>query len=336
MKKRKYATLKDIASYAGVTPATVSYVINGAKNRYISKELREKVEKAAKELHYVKSNAASSLKGKSSNIIAVLIPQFQNHFFTEMVLEIEKVFYEHGYILSICNTFDDPIREKDIIDKMERQRVDGYIIVPSEQGLETIKNLIAFGAPLVIADRDMPSLDCSCVLTQNYAGIELAVHTLIEKNHKNIAYIGWDADFGGIGERLAAFKNTMNNAGLDNYTITLGKFGYEEGFELTKKTLSENPSITAIIFGHNMQASGAIDYLASCNKEKEISIIILGHPSWAQTGNNNYTCIDLNGGQIGKRSAEILFQILSDSKTQTIREFAQCNYIDGNSVKINK
>ena len=132
--KGQYVTLKDVAKRAGTTAATVSYVLNGTGKRYISEEMRQRVEQAASELGYVKSSAASSLKGKKRKIIAVLVPQFSNQFFTELVLGVEEIADRYGYILSICNTFDDPEREKEIINRTQSQRVDGYIITPSQEG----------------------------------------------------------------------------------------------------------------------------------------------------------------------------------------------------------
>ena len=87
----QYATLKDVAERAGTTAATVSYVLNGSKKRYISEDMRRRVEEAARELNYVKSSAASSLKGKKRKIIAVLVPQFENQFFTQLILGVERV-----------------------------------------------------------------------------------------------------------------------------------------------------------------------------------------------------------------------------------------------------
>ncbi|MCD8171163.1 MAG: LacI family transcriptional regulator, partial [Clostridiales bacterium] len=101
----QYATLKDVAERAGTTAATVSYILNGSTKRYVSEDMRRRVEAAAKELNYVKSSAASSLKGKKRKIIAVLVPQFANQMFTELVLGVERVADRYGYILSICNTF---------------------------------------------------------------------------------------------------------------------------------------------------------------------------------------------------------------------------------------
>lgn len=107
----RFTTITDIAKKVGVSPSVVSFVLNGSSGkakRYCSDELRKKIMATAKELNYIQSNVASNLKGRPRNLMAVLIPQFFNEFFTQMALEIEVELEKAGYILSICNTFDDP------------------------------------------------------------------------------------------------------------------------------------------------------------------------------------------------------------------------------------
>ena len=81
----RFVTLKDVAERAGTTIGTVSYVLNDRKGRYISQELRAKVLAAAEELNYIKCNGASSLKGMDRRLIVILIPQYENQFFTSAI-----------------------------------------------------------------------------------------------------------------------------------------------------------------------------------------------------------------------------------------------------------
>ena len=180
----KYATLKDVAKLAGTTAATVSYVLSGKEGRYISQEMRARVMKAVEETGYVKSSAASSLKGKKRGIIAVLVPQFSNQFFTRMVLAIEAEVEKEGYVLSICNTFDDPKREMDIINRMVQHRVDGYILIPTAKGPENTEQLRRLDVPIVVADRPLEDVDhYNFVTTNNYQCSRLATEYLLKKGH---------------------------------------------------------------------------------------------------------------------------------------------------------
>lgn len=337
-KPNPYATLKDVAQRAGTTAATVSYVLSNSKKRYVSEDMRVRVEMAARELNYVKSSAASSLRGKKRKIVAVLVPQFRNQFFTQLVLSIETVADRFGYILSICNTFDDPQREAEIINRMQAQRVDGYIITPTARGGENTSQIRQLGIPLVVVDR---SLDIeepySWVSSQNYESIMCAMELLLLNGHRKIAYVGWNADFGGLGEREQAYRDMLHMADVSpkDQIIYNGDFTEEDGERLTAQALHEHPDVTALLYAYNVQARGGVQYLAKqkLTPGKDISVVIVGAPDWARTGANDFCCVDLGGDGLGRMAAEILFQIIETEQAQAPRTQIQlCSLIEGSSV----
>lgn len=334
----QYATLKDVAERAGTTAATVSYVLNGSKKRYISEDMRRRVEEAAKELNYVKSSAASSLKGKKRKIIAVLIPQFANQFFTQLVLGVEQVADRYGYILSICNTFDDPRRELEIINRMQAQRVDGYIITPSSEGGRNTRQIRKIGVPMVVVDR---SIDIRSpyffVSVQNYDISCMAVEYLLEKGHRHIAFIGWKADFGGLELREQAYRKLLSQHQVpeEEQIVYNGEFTEQSGEELTRQALKEHPEITAILYAYNVQARGGVDYLARKGIQvgRELSVIVIGAPDWVHTGNNRFTCIDMNGRGLGVMAAETLFDIIDhDGAVVPYEKHQTSTLLEGDSV----
>ncbi len=336
----RYVTLKDVAKKAGTTVATVSYVLNGAQNRYISAELRMRVEQAAKELHYVKSSAASSLKGKQRKIIAVLIPQFYNEFFTDMVLQIEQTADQYGYILSTCNTFDDPARESEILLRMQSQRVDGYLVVPSSQGEENTKSICERGIPIVFMDRYMNAATDNAyyILSESYRSVATATQELLDAGHTKIAYIGWKVGYGGLEERERAYRETMQAHGISPEYLVMyqGDITEENGARFTQQLLDEHPEITALVYASNVQARGGVGCLAQKGIQlgKDLSVTIVGCPKWAMTGENNITCIDLGGTEIGERAAQLLFNIIhQDEPRAHCKEMVPCRIIRGTSVK---
>lgn len=334
----QYATLKDVAERAGTTAATVSYVLNGSKKRYISEDMRRRVEDAARELHYVKSSAASSLKGKKRKIIAILVPQFANQFFTQLILGVENVADRYGYILSICNTFDDPQREMEIINRMQAQRVDGYIVTPSMDGGKNTKQIRKIGVPMVVVDR---SIDIKenyfFVSVQNYESTCLAVEYLLKKGHRHIAFIGWKADFGGLERREEAYHKLLDDYGIprEQHIVYNGEFTEESGNWLTRKALEEHPEATAVLYAYNVQARGGVEYLAQQRVKvgKDLSVMIIGAPDWVQTGNNHFTCVDLNGTKLGVMAAEMLFDIINNEEpVEPYQKEQQATLIEGTSV----
>ena len=338
LKEAQYATLKDVAQRAGTTAATVSYVLSNSKKRYISEDMRRRVEQAARELNYVKSSAASSLRGKKRKIIAVLVPQFRNQFFTELVLDIETVADRFGYILSICNTFDDPDREAEILNRMQAQRVDGYIITPSARGGENTRQIRQIGVPLVVVDRSLDvDEDYFWVSSQNYESVQLAADYLIGHGHRKIAYIGWEADFGGLQQREQAYWESLERAGIprEDGIAYNGLFTEQDGAKLTQRALAEHPDATALVYAYNVQARGGVQYLAQQGivPGRDISLIIIGSPNWARTGANNFTCVDLGGGGLGRMAAEMLFEIIeSENPPAPCKQIQSCLLIEGSSV----
>ena len=321
--KGQYATLKDVAERANTTAATVSYVLNGSANRYVSEDMRRRVEEAARALNYVKSSAASSLKGKRRKIIAVLVPQFANQFFTQVVLAIERVADKYGYILSICNTFDDPQHELEVIKRMQAQRVDGFIVTPSAQGHKNTRTIRKTGIPMVVVDRTINiKEDYFLVSVRNYESSCMTVEYLLNHGHRHIAYIGWTADFGGLELREKAYHDILLRYGVpkEQHLVYDGQFTGQSGYELTERVLKEHPEVTALFYAYNVQAKGGVDYLSEHGFQigKDISVIILGAPDWAQTGNNHFTCVDINGTELGEKAAEMLFNIIEHEDDDSV------------------
>ncbi len=333
-----YATLKDVAERAGTTAATVSYVLSNSKKRYISAEMRQRVESAARELNYVKSSAASSLRGKKRKVIAVLVPQFRNDFFIEAVLAIEAVADRFGYILNICNTFDDPEREADIIQRLQAQRVDGYILTPTRKGGENTQQIRRIGTPLVVLDRSLDiSEDYLRVSSQNYECTYTATKHLLDHGHRKIAYIGWNDDFGGQLQRQQGYQDAMAEAGvsLEDCIFCNGAYTAEGGMELTRAVLQEHPEVTGLVYAFNLLAYGGIQELARLGvvPGKDISMVIIGAPSWARVGANDLTCVDLGGSELGRMAAELLFEAIHSEEPLAPRTLVHsCSLIEGSSV----
>ncbi|MFR5633615.1 MAG: LacI family DNA-binding transcriptional regulator [Monoglobales bacterium] len=316
---KKYATLKDVAKLAGTTASTVSYVLSGKEGRYISQDMRQRVMKAVEQTGYVKSSAASSLKGKKRGIIAVLVPQFSNQYFTRMILAIEAEVEKEEYILTICNTFDDPKRENNIINRMLQHRVDGYILIPTVQGYENTRKLRKMDVPMVITDRPLETeTDYDFVTTDNYACGRLAADYLIENGHRHIVYVDWNSGIHDLERRRTAFLDAVREAGIreEEVLIVSGDFSEETGYELTKQALETRKDVTAVFFGYNIQAKGGVGYLKERGllPGRDISVILIGSPEWAVAGENDFAHICQQEYEQGKLSAQLLLKSVNETK----------------------
>ena len=328
-----YTTLKDVAELAGTTVGTVSYVLNGKKDRYISEETRDKVLKAAEKLHYIKCNGASSLKGKDRKLIGILIPQFENQFFTRIVIAAEAVFVKNGYDMIICDTYDDPEREKAIIHRLLAQRVDGIIVTPTRKGAENTKLIREIGMNMVVVDRPLENApDYFWVTTNNYGCGKKGVEFLIGKGHKKIGYVGWNSGIPDLDSRRVAVLE--HSQGKAEVVVAEGDFSSEAGYELTKKLLEENPDITAVFYGFNIQAKGGVNYLIEKGLDipEDISVLLIGSPEWAYTGMNDFARINMNDAELGTTAAKVLLGQIQGKPLKPQRYIHDCSVIDGRSV----
>ena len=295
---------------ADTSIATVSYILNDSTERYVSTELRERVLQAAKELNYMKSAVASSLKGKDRGIISVLVPQFDNPFFTRIVMAIEEVAHQHGYFISISSTVDDMERERKIIKKMIEQRVDGLIISPTIQGTENTDHLRNLGIPYVILERPLIGVDqYDFVGSDNLRSGFVATQHLIENGHSRIGFVGWDT-FINVQERKTGYLDAMQQHGLpiEEQWIQQGELSTNSGYQSMQLCL--NSEITAVVFGHHILAEGGIRLLREkgIRIPEEMSIIIIGTPDWAQNNVPRFTCINQSEQRIGELAGEILLE----------------------------
>ncbi|WRS28699.1 LacI family DNA-binding transcriptional regulator [Oscillospiraceae bacterium MB08-C2-2] len=337
----KLATISDVAKLAGTSIATVSYVLNGSKDRYIREELRERVLKAASQLNYVKSGLASSLKGKQTGVVAVLTPQFSNHFFVNVFIAIEKIANAQGYVLSTCNTFDDPQQERQVMERLIKLRPDGYLIIPTVEGGQNTRYIRELGMPFVAIERPLENVEhpYDFISSDNFqAGYALAEH-MIKMGHQNIAFLFWDTAVSNLKEREAGYLQALREHGIPirPELILKSNITHEEGARMTRAIL-EQKDVTAIIYGHYLLAEGGIKALRQTRLQipADISVALIGCPPWINMNELKVTCISQPAAQMGEKAAEILLKRIAEGNVgqrEFIQEILPCTLQYGESIR---
>jgi len=180
--------LEDVAKLAGVSPTTVSRVLN---NRgYISEKTRKKVEEAIKELNYYPNDIARSLFKKRTNFIGLILPTINNPFFSELALYIENICSNYGFKVILCNSLGQLEKEKSYAEMLIRHQVDGMIVCSYNRGIEAYKNP---KLPIVAIDHYL-SPTIPVIGSDNYEGGRLAVQHLIDVGCKTIIHINGPFD----------------------------------------------------------------------------------------------------------------------------------------------
>ncbi len=213
MKKR--VSIKNIAETLGISTATVSLVLSGkATNGRVGKEISEKIKDTAKSMNYLPNGLARSLRMGRSHTMGLIIADISNPFFGILALHIQDKAEEFGYTVIIANTNEDSQKMKEMINILKSRQVDGYIIVPTENGDELISQLLESKTPLVLIDRYFPHLETNNVIIDNYKASFDATQLLIENGCKNICLFIYKSDLQHMVERKKGYYDALKKANL--------------------------------------------------------------------------------------------------------------------------
>lgn len=202
--------LTDVAKKAGVSPTTVSRVIN--RRGYISDKTIQKVEQAMKELHYQPNSLARSLQGKQTHLIGLIFPSIRQPFYGELVERLEFYFFSRGYKCILCDSENQSEKERDYIRMLMANKVDGIIAGAHNLG---IKEYDMLDLPIISFDRSL-SNNIPIVSSDNYQGGYLAATTLLERHCQRIGIItGSNNSNSPTTARLGGFITAVQEKGKE-------------------------------------------------------------------------------------------------------------------------
>lgn len=216
--KKKRVSSTDVARTAGVSQATVSYVLSGRwRQNGISEKTRDAVEAAARKLGYRTNRMAQSLKlGRTMVIGVVVSPSSSNNFFMEIVLAQEEFLAEAGYLVVLVHSFDDPAIERQRINVIKGYHVDGMLIVPATTGGKTdvIRELLDEHWPFVLVDKEVEGVVANFVGTDDLSGSRLAVEHLVALGHRHIAHVSGPAGISTADARRQGYLDVLREHNL--------------------------------------------------------------------------------------------------------------------------
>ncbi len=314
MKRNKNISIKQIAELSGVSVATVSRVINN--NGRFSEETREKVMKIIDEYNYTTNMAAKSLRISKSKTIGLIVPDVNNGFFSELVLEIEKYFFKHGYSVFICNTNQDEEKEKSYFRSLDSKLVDGIICISaiSVNPSEYIKRNI----PIVfINNKDYK--DYYCVESDHYAGGFCATEELINSGCTHIVLLTNNRESSSVENKIKGFHDAMAKHNITVYKelklrldLKIGSF--EDAMNAINELIDNNIYFDGIFATNEWRAHGALIALQNHNILVPDNIKIVGYDGTyvSKYSNPPITTIYQDKKNIAFKSSELLLNLIND------------------------
>ena len=176
-------SIREVAKLAGVSPATVSRVMNGTAN--VNEEKKKRVEAAIKETGFQPNELARALYKKSSKMIGMIVPDIENPFFSELAKAVEDTAYQNGYRILLCSSGGDEEKEAVNIQMFNQLRADGIVVMTN--CAETGKVLADCPIPVVLVDRKLDGFKENALIeSDNYRGGFMAAEHLAKCGYKNI------------------------------------------------------------------------------------------------------------------------------------------------------
>lgn len=304
-------TIKDVAEKANVSIATVSAVIN--KNKFVSDELKERVNSAIQELNYRPNKIARSLKNKKTYLIGVIVTEITNPFYPIMLKGVEDVANKSKYKLIVSTTEDDPEKEYDLIQSMLDYGVDGIVLATADSRDSRSIHLLEQGEiPCVLINRSPEDYEGNVVRIDSYKVGEIATKYLIDLGHKDIAFIGGDRL--NSWEREKGFKDTLSRYGikLKNNRIIRTDYEANKAYQDILKLIESDDIPTAFFAASDVMAFGTIKVLLDKGFKvpQDISVIGSDNIPFSEDFLVPLTTIDAQAYKIGKLGSEILIAML--------------------------
>ena len=308
--------MKDVAKQAGVSPSTVSRVLTGSA--MVSEENRRRVNEAITALGYRPNRVASHLRRQKTHKIGVIVPDIENPTFSEAIRVIEDVAYREGYRVLLCNSEDQPEKQRAYLETLVDERVEGIILVPFISDGRDVSAVIDRGVPLVAFDRPVADPRADAVLGDDLDTCRRATDYLIEMGHREIAFISGIVELKPGADRLAGYEAAMRKHGLTEHVVS-GGFKTEGGRAAMTSLLACERGMSAVIVSNNMMTIGALRAIRDheVRVPDELSVIVINDPWWTELLDPPLTAFAFPVRRMAEAAVDLLFERIDGTRTQT-------------------
>lgn len=313
-------TIKSIAIDLGVSHMTVSRALSGHPN--VQKATREAILLRAKELGYVKSAAASAMRGDGTMIVGLLLPNIVNEFYARFANTLARLCAQNSFHLNIHLTDDNIEIEHQSIERLREIQAMAVVMVPSPCGPEHAN--ASFGDMKVVQlIRERSTIaSASAILVDDRDALLAAVEYLSDAGHQSIAYIGGASNLSSGRERLEAFRAGLEAQGLcqipeiivtDAPSFDLGRCAAEQ--------ILKSGVATALVSGGVEISNGALSALMDCEypKSGDFAFVGYGEPSFYCWVRGGVSTISIPVDQLANKAIDLLKEIKGSSSTVTSR-----------------
>ncbi len=329
------STIRDIASKAQVSVSTVSRVLNNKPD--VKAATREKIDQAIRELNFRPSNAARGLVLKKSNVIGFIVPDITNPSFPGLARGIIMRARSFGYSVMFFDTDHDSHVEKEAIDLMQGNQVDGIILSFDEANRDELEKLKKKQFPVVQIYRKSSKSTISTIALDNVNAGVTATQYLIDKGHRRIGLITTGKHAQSGHERQKGYCKALQDFGIpfDDKLVCIGENKPDSGKDCMSGFLEMVNPPTAVFVTHDMMAAGSYDavYEKGLSIPEDISIISHDNLVISRYLRPKLTTMDTYKSKLGMEAVDLLIEEIQATEPLNKEVVFQAELLERESVR---
>lgn len=320
----KSINIKELARELKLSVSTVSKALHDSYE--ISDKTKTRVHKTAARLNYVPNPYASSLRGKRSKNIGVVIPEVADSFFSLALNGIESVAKEKGYHVLICLTHESFEYEKKILQEFQGGRVDGVLMSITGETCQSnhVNDLIASGIPLIFFDRVCEEVDTAKITTDDFESGYKAAEHLIHRGCDRLAFLSISKSLSINHKRLEGYFKSLkdNNLKADKKNVVLCGNNAKQNYPIIKSLLQQKNKPNGVVASVEKLTTPLYKACVSLKLKipEDVKIVCFSNLETASILNPSLTTITQPAFEMGKAAATLLFKALAKSSFNLKKE----------------
>jgi LacI family transcriptional regulator, galactose operon repressor len=314
-------TIKDVASRCGVHPSTVSRALNPTMNHLVAPAVAKRIRAAATTLGYRQNVTAAGLRTGRSGLIGVLAPDIADPGFPPILSAVTETLGAEGYATIVADVGADPARQQQLVERLIARGVDGLVLATVTLDDPVVRHCLGATIPVVLVNRSDSGQRLSAVVTDDAAGMRLAVDHLVALGHLRIGHIAGPQQVSTGALRRAGFKDAATRAGLPARNIlieTAPAYTRAQGRLAGLRLLDRKTAPTAIVAANDLLALGIYDAIAERGLRCPLDISVVGHNDmpYVDMLSPPLTTVRIAQRDMGKQAARLL---LDEIATPVVR-----------------
>jgi LacI family transcriptional regulator len=328
--------MKEVATLAGVSLATVSRVVNGEDS--VRPDLAAKVRDAVALLGYRRDLTATNLRraDRHSASIGLVFEDVSNPFGAAVLRGVETVARSRGVLPLVGSSDEDGARERELAEAFLSRRVDGLIVVPSGRDHSYLQPESDAGVALVFVDRPPAFIDADCVLSDNAGGAFAATSHLLTAGHRRIGFLGDLETIFTARERLRGYRQALGEHGLpfDPALVRMGLHDSAAAAGATGELLASGEPPTALFSAQNLITIGVVERLRRLGRHRDVALVGFDDLALADAIEPGLTVVAQDAHRLGRETAERLFARLDGDHGPSRRVVVPTSLIERGSGEL--